>query len=137
MTEGVNLFKVHCTHLWNYHNETTPLVILMHTNKTEEKGICPRCHLFLLDLLVSPWSYWSMKDTLAGALDLNATSQPLLVAKKTLFVLAALPSAPFFMHPFLLWVLPLYMTLPEKRGKVSLALRFPKTILQVLSSPFL
>jgi hypothetical protein len=19
---GVNLFKVHCTHLWNYHNET-------------------------------------------------------------------------------------------------------------------
>jgi hypothetical protein len=29
------------------------------------------------------------------------------------------------------------MTLPEKRGKVSLALRFPKTILQVLSSPFL
>jgi hypothetical protein len=20
--EGVNLFKAHCTHLWNYHNET-------------------------------------------------------------------------------------------------------------------
>jgi hypothetical protein len=20
--EGVNLFKVHCTHIWNYHNET-------------------------------------------------------------------------------------------------------------------
>jgi hypothetical protein len=22
VTEGVNLFKVHCTKIWNYHNET-------------------------------------------------------------------------------------------------------------------
>jgi hypothetical protein len=29
--EGVNLFKVHCTHGWNYHNEP-PLVILMYAN---------------------------------------------------------------------------------------------------------
>jgi hypothetical protein len=29
--EGVNLFKIYCTHGWNYHNELPP-ILLMYTN---------------------------------------------------------------------------------------------------------
>jgi hypothetical protein len=36
--EGMNLFNLHCTYIWNYHNET-PLALLMYTNSKHNKTI--------------------------------------------------------------------------------------------------